>query len=471
MSDLAALDAVALRQAYLRRGLSPVEVVDAAFERVAELDPRLNALVTPTRELALHTARAAEQRYLRGEAAGPGDALLGVPVTVKDNLPTEGIRTTMGSLLFRDWVPEQDAVIVARVRAAGAVIIGKTNTCEFGWKGDAGNRVFGPTRNPWRSDTTSGGSSGGAAAGTAAGFAPIALGTDGAGSLRIPAAYCGVVGFKPSHGTVPIAPRGGVGTLSHHGPIARSVRDVAHVLGVIAGPDPRDRLSDARSDRCFTESAADLTGLRVGWSATLGYAHVEPEVLALVTGAVDVFSQAGAEVVEFEPALEDPHDVAWQIFELAQAAQHAHELDAVRDLLDPGRLALVEAGIGLDAIAAWSVHSARDAFHQAMMEVMAGFDLLVTPTMPDVAFTPGADHPAQYAGAPTGGFRWSPFTYPFNLTGQPAISLPCGLTAAGLPVGLQVVGRWRDDETVLRAAAAFEALHPWPRLAPVGAMA
>jgi Asp-tRNA(Asn)/Glu-tRNA(Gln) amidotransferase A subunit family amidase len=466
-TELWQLTATELIEHYARRTLSPVEVLESVWDRIDGLNPRVNAFVTLTPELAGEQARAAERLYGRGEGGEGGGGLLGVPVSIKDNLPTRGIRTTMGSLTLRDWVPDTDAVIVERVRAAGAVVLGKTNTCEFGWKGDAGNRLFGATNNPWRLDRTSGGSSGGAAAATAAGLGPLALGTDGAGSLRIPASFCGVVGYKPSQGTVPVGPRGGVGTLSHHGPIARTVRDIALVLAVAAGPDARDRLCDGRAGRDFALPAdPDLRGVRVAWSPTLGYAHVEPEVLALVTDAVDALGDLGAHVEEVDLVLEDPHELAWMIFELAQATQHAGALEDVRGELDPGRLPLIDAALGHSALDLALAMGARDRLHQQMRVFMESWDVLVTPTLPDVAFAPGLDHPPLYGGAATSGFRWSPFTYPFNLTGQPAVSLPCGFLDE-LPVGVQIVGRWRDDESVLRVAAAFESARPWNSLAPL----
>ncbi len=462
-----ALSAAELRQHYLAGELSPVDVTQAILDRLDELNPTLNAFIHVTRDLALSQASLAERAFRRRESSPELLPLLGIPVSIKDNLPTRGIPTTMGSRLFENWVPHQDAAAVERLRAGGVVLLGKTNTSEFGWKGDAGNLLAGPTHNPWDLDRTSGGSSGGAAAAAAVGLGVAALGTDGAGSLRIPASFCGVVGYKPAQGTVPVYPNSGIGTLSHHGLIARSVADVAQVLELIAGPDPRDRLS---APVPWTAPIAEpsITGLRIAYSPTLGYADVEPDVRAVVGAAVCAFEEQGCHVEEIDPGLEDPHEAIWTAMLVSHATQHADDLDAVRDLIDPGRLELVEEGQQLSAIDVGRARVLRTKLYERVSALMSDYDLLLTPTMPCTAFRIGLDRPESVAGQPTREFRWTPFTYPFNLTGHPAISLPCGLTDDALPVGLQIVGPWRDDDLVLRAAATFEAARPWPSLAPLG---
>lgn len=471
------LTASELRERYVAGSLSPVEVVDAVLERIELVNPALGAYILITADLARSQARAAESLFARRDGSHVHLPLLGIPASIKDNLATRGIRTTMGSRLLEHWVPDFDAVVVERLRAAGAVVLGKTNTSEFGWKGDAGNLLFGPTRNPWNRDRSSGGSSGGAAAAVATGLGPIALGTDGAGSLRIPAAFCGVVGYKAAQGVVPVYPNSGIGTLSHHGPIARTVGDIALVLGAIAGPDARDRLSSStlRGGEAFTSALRGdgaltgepgIAGLRVAFSPTLGYARVDPKVLGPVRAAVQVFSELGCHVGEVDDVFEDPHDALWTILLAAHASQHAADLDAVRDLIDPGRLALVEDGRTLSALDLGRARTARGRLYERMGELMASWDVLVTPTMPLTAFPAGLDAPEELAGEPTSKFFWTPFTYPFNLTGHPAISLPCGFADDGLPVAMQIIGPWRRDDLVLRLAASFEAVRPWPTLAP-----
>jgi aspartyl-tRNA(Asn)/glutamyl-tRNA(Gln) amidotransferase subunit A len=460
------LTASELRERYVAGSLSPVEVVDAILDRIELVNPALNAYVLITPDLARSQARAAESLFARRDGSHVHLPLLGIPASIKDNLATRGIRTTMGSRLLEHWVPDFDAVVVERLRAAGAVVLGKTNTSEFGWKGDAGNLLFGPTRNPWNRDRSSGGSSGGAAAAVATGLGPIALGTDGAGSLRIPAAFCGVVGYKPAQGVVPVYPNSGIGTLSHHGPIARTVSDIALVLGAVSGPDARDRLSSStvREDALTREPGN--AGLRVAFSPTLGYARVDPKVLGPVRAAVQAFSELGCEVGEVDDVFEDPHDALWTILLAAHASQHAADLDAVRDQIDPGRLAMVEDGRTLSALDLGRARAARGRLYERIGELMASWDVLVTPTMPLTAFPAGLDAPEVLAGEPTSKFFWTPFTYPFNLTGHPAISLPCGLADDGLPVAVQIIGPWRRDDLVLRLAASFEAQRPWQALAP-----
>ena len=456
------LSATELLELYRERALSPVEVTEAVLERIADADPELNAFVTVTAEAALASAGAAERAYRSGEEA---PALCGVPVSVKDVVPTAGIRTAMGSRLFADWVPDFDAPLVERLRAAGAVLLGKTTVPEFGWKGDSGNPVNGPARNPYDPELTAGGSSGGAAAAVAGGMGPLAQGGDGAGSIRIPAALCGVVGLKPSHGRVPYAPAGALELLVSEGPIARTVGDAALMLDVLAGPDPRDRFSLPAE---AAGPAAGISGLRIAFSPDLGHARVDAGVLRVVRDAVGVLAGLGASVEEVDPGLEDPHDDLELLFATSYAGMHLDEYgpdfhgdpEAARALLDPGLLALIERGERYSAAELTAAHLRRLRFCDAMRAFMEPYDLLVTPTLPVTAFRAGDDHPP--GSTP---YRWLPFTYPFNLTGLPAITVPAGL-AGGLPAGLQIVGRWRDDRTVLAAAAAYEQARPWAGVIP-----
>jgi aspartyl-tRNA(Asn)/glutamyl-tRNA(Gln) amidotransferase subunit A len=458
---VARLDASSLIDCFRTGALSPVEATTALLERTDRVNPSLNAIVTVTRDLALERAAEAEDRYRRGDTAGR--PLLGVPFTVKDNILTKGVRTTMGSLLTRDLVPAVDAPPVERSHRAGAILLGKTNTPEYGWKGETSNRVFGTTRNPWDLRRTPGGSSGGGAAAVAAGLCPLAIGTDGGGSIRIPAAFCGIVGFKGSFGLIPVVPNGTLETLPHVGVLTRTVRDAALFVSVLAGPDPRDRLSLNPTGIDFV-GAVDrgVDGLRIGWSADLGFATPEEDVLAIAAGAARAFEEAGATVDGVDAAgLDDPYDVFALFFSAAMAAPHVDDFDAVRDRLDPGRARIAEAAFDRSAPELAAALVARHRWHERMLELMEGYDVLLTPTMPIPPFRVGLDRPETVAGRPVTGLAWSPYTYPLNLTGQPACSVPCGVTADGLPVGLQIIGRWRGDEAVLRAAAAFERLRPW----------
>ncbi len=462
--QLAQLTARQLREGYESGALSPIAVAEAVLGRIERLNGDLTAFVTVTADEARQTAVAAE-RALRGDdgADGPGGALCGVPISIKDMIVTRGVRTTIGSLLLADWIPEFDTPTSERLRAAGAPLLGKTTTSEFGWKGDSGNRVNGPARNPWRLDRTAGGSSGGAAAAVAAGLGPAAIGSDGAGSVRIPAAFCGVFGIKPSCGVIPVFPISPIESLSHLGVLATTVADAADVLDVVAGPDPRDRFSlpDTGADY-----AAALTGplgeLRVAWSPDLGYAAVEPGVRESTAAAAAVFESLGCHVSEVVPGWDDPYPFLDAIWAAGNAGRHLHDLEEVRDLIDPGRLEIVERGMRITGPELAIAHAAKATFSETVRQFMDGYDLLLTPTLPLTAFEAGADQPGQVAGRPTEYLSWTPFTYPFNITGLPAASVPCGMSG-GLPVGLQIVGGWRQDALVLRAAAAFEEAAPWPR--------
>ncbi len=462
--ELCYLSAIELRQLYRKRALSPVEVVDAVLQRIERLNPKLTAFVTVTADLARKQAVDAEQAYATGHDRPP---LLGIPVSIKDVTPTRGIRTTRGSLLWKDWVPEEDAPVVERLYSAGAVLLGKTNTPELGWKGDSGNRVVGPTHNPWKLGRTAGGSSGGAAAAVAAGLGPLAQGTDGAGSIRIPAAFCGIFGFKPSFGLVPYYPPSAVETLAHVGPMTRTVADAALMLNVIAGPDPRDRNSlNATGVDYLASLDSGVAGLRAGWIANVGELAVDPEVRRLAEDAAHAVAELGCEVEPIPQPLEDPYPVLEIIWSTAMAAVHRSDLEQVRDLIDPGRLSVIEAGqrwSGVDL--AWA-YAERSAYAERIRRLMERYDVLLSPTLPVAAFAAGADHPGQVGGRPTTYLSWTPFTYPFNFTGQPAATVPCGFTSEGLPVGLQIVGRWREDVTVLRLAAAYERHRPWAQHRP-----
>lgn len=461
--DLCFLSALDLRDRYRRRDLSPVELTEAVLARIDRLNPRLTAFVTVTPELALEQARAAERAYAAPDA-GP---LAGIPISIKDLTPTRGIRTARGSLIDPEWVPDEDPPVVERAYAAGAVMLGKTNTPELGWKGDSGNRLVGPTHNPWRHGRTAGGSSGGGAAAVAAGLGPLAQGSDGAGSVRIPAAFCGIFGLKPSFGLVAQYPASAVGDLSHLGPMTRTVRDAALFLDVAAGADPRDRLSWSPPPGTSYLAACDggVAGLRVAWSPDLGYARIDPAVLAPIERAARRFADLGCEVELVDPALETPWPLLDVMWSTAMAGYFSGRLDTVRDLLDPGLLEVVEHGRTFSAEALAAALIRRNDYAQRLRRFMQPYDLLLTPALPVTAFAAGADEPERADPDDDTPIEWTPFTYPFNLTGQPAAAVPCGFVD-GLPVALQIVGRWRDDATVLRAAAAFEAMAPWAHHRP-----
>ena len=455
--DLAFLPATELIDAYRDKRISPVEATAAALNRIEAHDGRLNAFCLVDREGALAAARHSEARWARGEPAGLVD---GVPVAVKDLVLTRGWPTLRGSKTIdpeQAW--EEDAPAVARLREHGAVLLGKTTTCEYGWKGVTDSPLTGVTRNPWDPERTPGGSSGGSAAAVAAGMGPLAIGTDGGGSIRIPCGFSGLVGLKPSFGRVPIHPPSPFGTLSHLGPIARTVADAALMLSVIARPDARDWLAlpvAARDWRDGLDGGVD--GLRVGFSADLGYARVDPEVAALIAEAAAAFGALGASVEAVDPGFADPREC----FRTLWYSGAAYTLRAIsaerRGLMDPGLVEVAEAGARFSALDLLAATEARAALGVRMGAFHERYDLLLTPTLPITAFAAGEESP------PGAGFErwseWTPFTFPFNLTGQPAATVPCGFTADDLPVGLQIVGARHADALVLRAAHAYQRARP-----------
>ena len=452
------LSALELERHYGDGTLSPVEVVDALLERIDTLEPALSAFITLTPDLARSQARAAEAALRSNDRVGP---LCGIPLSLKDMLVTEGVRTTSGSKLREDWVPDFDSPVSQRVREAGAVVLGKSNTPEFGWKGVTSNLLTEPARNPWDLERTPGGSSGGASCAVAAGLGPLAHGSDGAGSIRIPSSYSGVFGLKPSCGLVPAWPASAVGPLSHQGPMARTVRDAALMLGAIAGADARDRISFGERGIDYVSGLeAGVEGLRIAYSPDLGHVTVDAEVAQLVAQAAEQFEALGCSVEEATPPGGDPYPALDLVWATANAAPYVDDLDDVRERIDPGRVEVIEAGLRVSGAELAGAHIVINAFYDSMREFMEGCDLLLTPTMPTTAFEIGLDRPRDTPPSRSG-LHWTPFTYPFNVTGQPAASVPCGFTSDGLPVGLQIVGRWRDDLTVLSAAAAYEEAHPW----------
>lgn len=452
----------ALELADLIRGkqVSPVEVTEAVLTRIEALNPRLGAFCLVAAEAARAAARDAEIAVVKREPLGP---LHGVPVSVKDVVFTRGLRTTGGSRLFAEVVPDEDAIAVARLRAAGAIILGKTNTSEFGYIAITENPLFGVTRNPWNPRCTPGGSSGGGAAAVASGLGPLALGTDGGGSLRIPAAFCGVFGFKPSYGRVPQYPGfPGWEGVSHMGPISRTVRDGALMLDVIAGPDDRDRHSLPLAEGAFLEACdEEIKGLHVAWTPDLGYAIVEPRVRAVCQNAAAEFESLGCHVEVVDPGWENPEEAFQTLIAAQFHAAWSEYLPDGETLMDPRLVRFIRRGGGVTAGEYLRAAARVDAYWLGVQAFLARFDLLLMPTVAVPPFAAGELPPREIAGARVSVLGWMPFTFPFNLTGQPAASVPAGWTDDGLPVGLQIVGGRHRDHTVLAASAAWEAAFPW----------
>ena len=449
-ADIETLTALELTVGYTTRTLGPVEVARHLLRRVEELDQSVNAFCHLDPEESLRQARASEDRYDAGEPLGPLD---GVPVAIKDVFETRGWPTRKGSLLTSFEPSTGDAPAVARLRETGAVFIGKTTTPDHGWKGLTDSPLTGITRNPWHLDTTPGGSSGGSAAALAAGMAPLALGTDGGGSIRIPGAFTGTVGLKPTFGRVPYAPMSPFGTLAHAGPMARTVDDCRLLYEVIASHDPRDwtALPDVPSSN---EPAETVDGVRVMYSPVMGFAAVDPEVADLVDRAVATLRSLGAVVELADPGIPDP-TVIWETLWNAGAAAVVDRVAQDRlSQMDPGLLEIAAEGRKLSALDYVKASNARSDVAVALQRVLTDYDLLVTPTMPITAFTGGREVPPGWPHRRW--HTWSPFSLPFNLSQQPAMTVPCGVTDAGLPVGLQIVAAKHRDDLVFRAAAAYE---------------
>jgi len=462
--DLCFLSARSMLAAYRDKRLSPVEVVSALLERIERFDGAVNSFCFLAPEAALAEAKESEARWAAGTPKGRLD---GVPVGHKDLLLTRGWPTLRGSLTVDEAGPwDMDAPSTERMREHGAILLGKTTTPEFGWKGVTDSARHGVTRNPWNLETTPGGSSGGASAALAAGFCPLATGTDGGGSIRIPAAFAGVYGLKPSFGRVPAFPISPFGTVAHVGPMARTVDDAALFLSVLSEADARDWYAQpaptadyaALCDQAPEACAASLKGKRIAYSPTLGYARVDAEVAALTEQAVKRLADAGAHVEEVDPGFQDPQEI-FRVLWWSGAGFALNDLKAEdRAKLDPGLRQVVEESAAIDRITYMSAVKAREQLGSHMRVFMERYDALVTPALSVPAFKAGQVAPEGWDAEQW--LEWTPFSFPFNLTQQPAASVPCGFTRAGLPVGLHIVGPMFDDAGVLALSAGYEALHP-----------
>jgi aspartyl-tRNA(Asn)/glutamyl-tRNA(Gln) amidotransferase subunit A len=451
------LTASELVVAYSTGEISPVEATQAALAAIDERDKQYNAYCLVDREGALAQAKLSEGRWHDGNPIGGLD---GVPTSVKDMFLTQGWPTLRGSRCIDPDQPwEVDSPVTARLRENGLVLLGKTTTPELGWKAVTDNPLTGITRNPWDPSRTSGGSSGGSAAAVAAGMGELSVGTDGGGSVRIPASFCGIVGFKPTYGRIPLYPASPFGALAHAGPMARSVDDVAMLLDVLALPDFRDPAALPQPVGTYREAVRrDVRGLIAAFSPTLGYVDVDPEIAAIVTAAVTALAEAGLHVEETDPGFADPIDS----FGLLWSTGAAKWLDTFpagsAELVDPGLRKVWEKGLTYSASDYLDANAQRAALGIRMGEFHTAYDVLITPTMPISPFEAGHDVP------PGSGLEswpeWTPFTYPFNMTQQPAISVPVGWTSKGLPVGLQVVGPRHSDDLVLAVAKLVEEVRP-----------
>jgi amidase len=455
-SDLCFLPAVELARRIRAKELSASEVMEAHLAQIERVNPQVNAIVTLLPERAIEQARAADAALARGAPAGP---LHGLPVAHKDLFATSGIRTTLGSPIFKDFVPDYDALIVERLRQAGAITVGKTNTPEFGAGSQTYNAVFGATRNPYDLSKTCGGSSGGAAVALACGMLPIADGSDMGGSLRNPASFCNVVGLRPSVGRVPAWPaEAGWFPLGVEGPMARTVGDAALVLSVIAGPDPRSPIAIAEPGGRFAQPLErSFRGVRLAWSRDLGGLPVDPRVTAAIEAQRDVFATLGCAIVEDEPDWSGADEAfkAWRAwhFELGRGGL----LDTDRDLLKDTVVWNIEAGRRLSGPQLGQAERKRTALYHRVRVFMEQYEFLVLPVSQVPPFDVRQPYVAEINGVPMETYiDWMRSCYYISTIGLPAISLPCGFTPEGLPIGVQIVGRHQDDWGVLQLAYAFE---------------
>jgi len=462
MPEIADMTAVEMLELFRLGELSPVEAAEACLKRIDQYNDQVNAYNFLDQETTFAAARRSEERWRRGMPMGPVD---GVPVAIKDIFVTKGWPNRKGSQITSDAPGEVDAPAVAALRRSGFVPLGRTTTPEFGWKGVTDNPLDGATNNPWDPSKVSGGSSGGSGAAVPLGMGPLALGTDAGGSIRIPAGFCGVVGHKPTHGLCPMWPPSAFFPLAHVGPLTWTVADTALLLDVLASPDARDAMLPP-NEISFSDSldGDDLQGWRIAFSKDLGYVDVDPEIAAAFTAAVDVFAASGAVVEPCDPGFDDPLEPFNRLF-------YGGAANALRDIgpqqraqMDPDLIGVAQWAAGLSMLDYLEAANQRAQLLEHMSRFHEKWDLLLTPTLPIPAFGAGREVPEDWPHErwPT----WTPFTYPFNMTGQPAISVPCGFTNAGLPIGLQIVGSRHDDARVLRAAHFYQQARPRTDIRP-----
>lgn len=466
--ELAFTDATEIRNRIVTKDLSPVEVTQMYLNRIERLDPQLNSYLTVTADKALKAARSAERSVLRGETLG---LLHGIPISIKDSENTKGIRTTMGSLIYQDNIPINNSLPVERLIKSGAIILGKTNCPEFALIGDTTNNLGSPCRNPWNPDLSPGGSTGGGAAALAAGLCSISQGSDGGGSIRGPASFCGIYGIKPSLGRVPrdvsFAPNHVVNLFSQHGPLARNVKDAALMLQVLSGWDKRDPAALREPPENYLKATSlDISEFTFGWSPDFGGFPVDPEVKKICSEAALTLEDLGADVEEYDINLKDPDKTFWTLTCAGIYAKYGKVYEEHFDSLMPYTRRKIETGANITGVDYMKALGERDVIRASFMRQFQKFDLLVNPTTAVTAFP---------AGQPTtkiGDFAvdeyegYNPFNFNVNMIGCPAASIPCGLTAAGMPVGLQIVGNFGEESKVFAASAAFEAARPWTQLRP-----
>lgn len=454
MSQFAFLTISELAAGLDSKVFSATELLEDVLARIETAEPVLNMFAALDIEGARQGALAAQDRQMQGARLSPLD---GIPTSIKDLIAQRDLPQRFGSRTTSDIPSGDDAPSVARLRAAGAVLLGKSNTSEFGCKAVGDCPLTGITRNPWNTDLTPGGSSCGAGAMVAAGLVPYALGTDGGGSIRIPAALCGLFGIKGQFGRVPVYPVSATPTLAHVGPLSRTVEDGALVMDVISGQDNRDPFSVAGPVPEYMRALSTERKLRIAYSPTLGFAKPDAEVVALTDTAAEQIAALGHDVDLVETIMDDPGDLWNAEFYAGVGTRLRATIESAPDSIDPAVLEVLNMAISQEMGAYYQTVFERYAFREKMRAFFADYDLLISPTLPVAAFPVGENVPASLPDRTI--VSWVYYTYPFNLTGQPAASLPVGFTKAGLPVGMQVVGAINDEATIFSLSAQYERLH------------
>ena len=462
--DLGFMPATELAELIRTKKISPVEYMRALLDRIETLEPSVNAFAYLAADQAMDAARTAEKALMSGDRIG---RLHGVPATIKDLVITKDMPTQSGSLIFQDYQPTEDSPVVPRLQAEGAIILGKTTTSEFGWTGVSHSPLTGITHNPWKHGYSAGASSAGAGAGAAAGYGPLHQGSDGAGSIRMPAHFCGVFGLKPSFGRVPYYPVGVGDMTSHMGPMSRTVADSALMLEVMAGPHPLDYTTlEAGPAHYLARLREGIRGKKIAYSPDLGHARVDPDVAALVRKAAERFAELGASVEEVKTPWAAPGPDLVRFFWSAHQTRLQPYLKEWESRMDPGLVACIKASENVSVAEYQAARERKMPYIAAIHRWFEDWDFLLTPSASVAAFPAEKLMPDHWPQHAWDWVSWAEFSHPFNMSWNPAASVPCGFTAEGLPVGLQIVGKRFDDLGVLQASAAFELAQPWAHKRP-----
>jgi aspartyl-tRNA(Asn)/glutamyl-tRNA(Gln) amidotransferase subunit A len=461
--DICFMSAYEMVEKIKSQELSSQEITEKIIERIEKVNPKINAYSTTTFDLARETAKKADNAVKKGKKLG---ILHGVPCSIKDLIETKGIRTTFGCKIFENHIPMRDEAVIRRLKDAGIIILGKTNSPAYGYKGVTDNLIFGATKNPWNLEKTSGGSSGGAAAAVVSGLGPLALGSDGGGSIRIPSCFCGSYGLKPTFGRIPqgsMQEFGYFGSLVHYGPIVRYVKDAALMLDAMVGQHESDRYSLPKPEYSFmTKLKESQTKLKFGYSLDLGYAKVlDNEVKRKVLEAIEKFEKYGFETEEIKIQIKYAEEVMNTFWTSGFAFAFKDYLPEWENKIDGGLVAIIKHGLKYSVQEIKLAEVRREQIHKEICRQFRNIDVLITPTLACIPFDLGIDVPEKIDGKETSPLEWLPFTYPFNLSGHPAASIPCGWSNDGLPIGMQIVGKRFDELLILQISKIFEQIAPW----------